>query len=816
MTDDLGRWIAARVDEDAELPPEVGLLVLAALESDEALHEQLSEGGHEARPGGQAAAAVDQSEPPGAFLSSLQVKGFRGIGEAVTIDFSPQPGLTIVAGRNGSGKSSVAEALELALTGSTYRWKKKPVQWKESWRNLHHGSGALVRATIAEEGRGETTIGVDWPDDSVDVGAAETWVQRAGAKREPGLGALGWEAALDTYRPLMSYDELGGMLEAGPSALYDALAKALGVEQITDAIRRLDVQHKKLKEPGDELGKRRRLLREQAEAIADERAEQVATLLRKKSPDITALREVAIGVTTPDAGVLVDLRAVQSLAVPARDEVERVVSKLRGAVQRMSEAGEDHLARDRARLDVRIAALKVHEDHGDMSCPVCNQGELDTVWAATSRDLVRKRTEDLEDLDAARRELEAARAAVRTLVRPRPPALDHEPLPELTAQTRAARDAWDEWSALPSGDLPMADHLETRWLSLDEALPPLLSAAAEELQRRQDVWSPLATQVAGFCDDWDAWETSRESVENLGAATKWLKDNDVRLKNERLVPIGDRARAAWAMLRQESNVDLGALTLEGSNTRRRVSIPATVDGEDAGALAVMSQGELHALSLALFLPRASMPESPFRFLVLDDPVQAMDPAKVDGLVQLLSELATTRQVIVLSHDDRLSAAARRARVGATILEVARGSTSAVKVTRSLDPAQRYLEDARALTYDEDLPEETLRRTVPSMLRFAVEAAARDVVFDRRLTHGEALADIEALWSGHRTTRARVSLAIYDDVRNLDGWLARRHRSVGLGIATSGAHEGLRSVDDAKDACRDVEKLVKDLRDGVKQ
>ena len=46
----------------------------------------------------------------------------------------------------------------------------------------------------------------------------------------------------------------------------------------------------------------------------------------------------------------------------------------------------------------------------------------------------------------------------------------------------------------------------------------------------------------------------------------------------------------------------------------------------------MSQGELHALALALFLPRATAPESPFRFIVLDDPIQAMDPSKVEGFV----------------------------------------------------------------------------------------------------------------------------------------------------------------------------------------
>jgi DNA repair exonuclease SbcCD ATPase subunit len=31
----------------------------------------------------------------------------------------------VVSGRNGSGKSSFVEALELALTGTSYRWHEK-------------------------------------------------------------------------------------------------------------------------------------------------------------------------------------------------------------------------------------------------------------------------------------------------------------------------------------------------------------------------------------------------------------------------------------------------------------------------------------------------------------------------------------------------------------------------------------------------------------------------------------------------------------------------------------------------------------------
>ena len=89
-------------------------------------------------------------------------------------------------------------------------------------------------------------------------------------------------------------------------------------------------------------------------------------------------------------------------------------------------------------------------------------------------------------------------------------------------------------------------------------------------------------------------------------------------------------------------------------TRRKVALKVTVDGKDAEALGVMSQGELHSLALSLFLPRATLPDSPFRFICVDDPVQSMDPARVEGLARVLADTAKTRQVVVFTHDDRLT------------------------------------------------------------------------------------------------------------------------------------------------------------------
>ncbi|MFF2406506.1 AAA family ATPase [Streptomyces sp. NPDC058092] len=43
------------------------------------------------------------------YLDSVSVTGFRGIGPRVKLDLAPRPGVTLVVGRNGSGKSSLAE-----------------------------------------------------------------------------------------------------------------------------------------------------------------------------------------------------------------------------------------------------------------------------------------------------------------------------------------------------------------------------------------------------------------------------------------------------------------------------------------------------------------------------------------------------------------------------------------------------------------------------------------------------------------------------------------------------------------------------------
>src|SRR5262249_54929404 len=206
----------------------------------------------------------------------------------------------------------------------------------------------------------------------------------------------------------------------------------------------------------------------------------------------------------------------------------------------------------------------------------------------------------------------------------------------------------------------------------------------------------------------------------------------------------------------------GRIQPTGGGPRRRVALEVTVDGVEGAALGVMSQGELHALALSLFVPRATLPESPFRFIVIDDPVQSMDPARVDGLARVLESAAANRQVLVFTHDDRLPEAVRRLDIAADIVEVMRREASVVELRRALDPVGRYLEDAFAVASAGDLPSSAAASVVPGLCRLALEAACMEVVRRRRLTRGEPHAEVERALSEAGGLGPLAALALFDD------------------------------------------------------
>jgi energy-coupling factor transporter ATP-binding protein EcfA2 len=229
MNNDLRQLVEKRLESEGLLKKDWSSLVLAACAGGDALQRLLVQNAKTEPELSQA----KRKKHGGAYLASLSVQGFRGIGPKQTLTLSPAPGLTVIVGRNGSGKSSFAEALEVLFTGDSKRWSDRPKIWKEGWRSLHNAHPVGVTAEVLLEGEGTASVSGTW-DEGADLAEQKAFVQPKG-KPKTTLEQLGWRDAVVSYRPFLSYNELGSLLDEGPSKLYDALSLVLGLEDLVTA-----------------------------------------------------------------------------------------------------------------------------------------------------------------------------------------------------------------------------------------------------------------------------------------------------------------------------------------------------------------------------------------------------------------------------------------------------------------------------------------------------------------------------------------------------------------------------------------------------
>jgi recombinational DNA repair ATPase RecF len=672
--------------------------------------------------------------PSGVYLGAVTVSGFRGIGRAARLPLAPANGLTIVTGRNGSGKSSFAEAVEMALTGENSRWKDKSQVWKNSYANLHVGISPEIEVELAISGDSETSVvGRRWSSEKEGDSAAT--ITRPGQEPVP-LANLRLDQALTDFRPFLPYAELGSAIDK-PAEIYDKISAILGLGQLAAACKSLRDQvlagEKKVKAAMQE---RTDLLARLADAD-DPRAQLVHAELTGRRPELSAIEAIVGGDRRGEDEALRSLRDLAGLTGPDEETVREVAARLRAAMQAADHVRGTAAEDARARADLLDAALAHHRRHADdPDCPVCGSpGTFGAGWADRATAEITRLRSEAAAAEEARRELAAATEAAARLVT--------DPPDRLPAPLAEAWRAWTRCRSLTDLDLYVATG--TR---LAEQCRLAAEDAAAQLADQDGRWQELASAVAAWCHIAREAEAMQAALVPVKRADAWLRQVHDELRAERMEAQGQSTRLYWDIMRQQSNVALGPIRLTGRGPARRAELDVAVDDIPGAALGVMSQGELHALALTLFLPRALTPESPFRFLVIDDPVQSMDPAKVDGLAMLLELVAKHRQVVVFTHDSRLPEAIRRLRIPATILEVVRQERSEVDVVPCDDPIDRALKDARVIAGHPRLPAQVGQAVLPGLCRIALEATFTEMA--RRRLHGEG--------TDHGETERRVAEA----------------------------------------------------------
>jgi len=799
---------AERLLDDDTLDERTGQLVLAGL-TDEL--EDVLEGDTPSPP---PASIPDPPPPTRAYLGAVTARSFRGIGPSTTLPLEPGPGLTLVVGRNGSGKSSFAEAAELALTGTSSRWEaKKSKVWQEGWANLHGEEPPLIDVQLAIDGEpGRSTLAVRWSD-ATDLDSARWEVRKDGETAD--RVSLGWDEAVSLYRPILSYNDLGALLEDGPSKLYDALAAILGLEAVTDAINRLAEARKTAEKAAKGTKLQVKQLAGELDEVEDDRAREVAGCLGRSTWDLDRAEELAIADHAERSEVEVLGRLAQ-MQGPDPAKAGELAAAVRTAIKGVELLrGTDADRADRT-ADLLAMAASLHDDHGDQQCPVCDAGTLDTDRTAEIRAEAERLRGEAGAARAARRALDQAIDDARGLLAPTPTVLADAAGTGVAIDLVPVRDAWESWLGAPGADDPasLADHIETKASIVADATAVAAQAARVRRDQMDDAWRPWAMRIAALIPHAREVQDSALLIKQLKNAEGWLQATADELRDARFAPIADEVKQTWELLRQGSSVEIGDVVLAGSKTRRRVDVEVTIDDVEGVALGVMSQGELHALALSLFIPRATLPQSPFGFLLIDDPVQAMDPARVDGLAQLLAHLGEERQVVVFTHDDRLPEAVRRLELDARVVEVRRRSGSRVETVVATHPAITYVEDALSVVRAKTLPPQLKARVVPGVCRHAVEAVAIDLARRQLLAAGTSHAEVEAQLGANHTVMQQLALGLFGDAERTADVYSTLRNKVGpwavdtLKACNAGSHG--ENVDDLEDLVRSTRELVKKL------
>ena len=750
-------------------------------------------------------ATTDNLTAGPAYLRSITVEGFRGIGREAKLPLNPGVGLTVVVGANGSGKSSFAEAVERLLTGAIGRSERAAADEWLNWQNLHHNSGARVRVVL--QGALDTTditLTHRWADtDSIDAGLT-TMLQKGGAPEPWSPSTIA--DAMSSFPPLLPYARLGAAIRGQQFELFDAFNPLLGLgemERIERSLAKKFGAAEALLKSADTASKTSRQLVAQS-GLAEMSAMLAEIDAGARSPMEAAELVVSDGEDEDQAALreIASLRDFDEAAATA--EMKRVGSLERELAERMTPEFE----RAEQLAGLLEASVAFHQHGAVEQCPVCLTGTITDERQAQLVTALAAQKSAMDEVEELRRERVGALGRLRQQL-PRLPSTV-ESFAELEDLRRCSTDLSAALSEPSSVDTSIA-------FGLIAELGPFVSQARLQAQhRRDDRRTQLAPVIASFIE-WgraeDAAVDAKSDKKALTEARKWMRTTIESERKVRIEAISDSVLGTWQKLRQTSSVTMGALQLTGvaDRPRRKLELACEVNGVAASARSVLSQGELHALALSLFLPRALQAGSPFGFLIIDDPVQALDRRKVDGLAEVLAAAATTRQVVVFTHDDRLVDAVERLGLRADVLRVTRLDGSEVNVERCSDPVTRALEDAYVLMKDSGISHDVACRAVGAVCRTAVEECAVRRYRRRSLDKHVSLDDVDEVLSREEQFWPRVSLGLWNEVYHGAADRLRKqsaaHASL-FGALNNAGHELVRW--DPKDLLRDTERALTDL------
>lgn len=707
-------------------------------------------------------------------LRSVRISGFRGAANDSGLPgASPDPlflelprsvDVVVVHASNGTGKSTVTDALEVALSGGTTHATAFASHDTRVPVAVHAGTQRCEVSVVLDNDRDDRLIST-WRSLDGAEQAEVLWQPFGDPHGTAELPGASWAEVVAAHHPIVGYDHLTHRLRAGhlTEFVHDTLSLGGTWWKVWSL---LSTEHEVATESLARWTRIRqdvvKALTELDEDLADQHPEvrKPESLLVPDTPadDVAAWFATTFGEDRP---VLLTLNVDRHLGYDvtvARGTARESVQRYRDARDR----GDQALWAGDGLAALSELVERTGHRHGD-HCPVC--GSAAAEWRNHADRTLRELRIVREEFNLALADLtELARVLVDGVL----PLLRSDDLvPEISATAARLRAMVEP---LVGGRL--GSDQDSMWRTLvavtdDAAFDRELAVVLDALASTSDV-----------LEHWHA--ARRDCCAPLVAAQSRhgesaLRINGLRTALDRVAEAFDRTHEARrAAVEIEvgtplrtllADVDFGGLGIEVGHSNAEglnesASLRLTLDGRDGG-LGMLSAGQYNALVLALLLGADS--SGPFRFQVLDDPVHAFDEFRTDVFADLVArQAAGGKQIILLTHDEQLVEVLRRHVARICVLKLGRdehGSITQIDVTH---PWESLVSDARNLLQDNTnkntqahviLSPTTAGLLILAFCRQAVDAALREFVIETRRGSTDLTDAIDRLDKARVTSKA---------------------------------------------------------------
>ncbi|WP_158641298.1 ATP-binding cassette domain-containing protein [Amycolatopsis eburnea] len=684
-------------------------------------------------------------------LRSVETSGFRGAANGTgapgaeahpfRLSLPRSARVVVIQGANGTGKSTLADAVEVALRGSTEGSTAFISSALEQPQSRHTGTPGSDIVLSLENDHGDR-LRIAWRSDGSSENAEVTWrpADHVGEEVTARPGDR-WASAVSTQHAVVGYDHWTHRLRIGHLSEFVRDRLGLGDSWLT-LWHLLHTRHLKSAQALDCWLQARETAATALETLDEQLALQYPYARVPQAVQLPAGPAEDVGTWFEENFPTAERTGVDEPHVDPYLESD-VLEARRDAAAGLT--AYHHAKREQTAESVTGEGLRALMDlvehspsHPGGNCPAC--GVTGSDWREYARLTLQSARRVREEFNLAQARVSELRDI---LVDRLLPLLRHAerviPAISAAAKLRALVDPLVPLHPR-SDDDPAWRALKT--LVEDDRFAERLRTVLSELQSRtllDDQWRAARRRR---CEPFLAVDRthgeSAASVDATSQALVRLRAVYDRLHEQRRQVLADGTAVPLQELLGDIGIRRLVLNVEGSDNEGlddAIGLELAVK-EHVIRPGALSAGQYNALVLALLL--GANVQTPLRFLVLDDPVHAMDDFRADKFAELIAARAASgTQVVLLTHDQQLVDVLRHHVASLHLIKLSKDPNGNIVQLDATHPWQSLVTDARkVLSANTDsagrytvLSAETAAVLVLSFCRQAVDAVVREFVVE---------------------------------------------------------------------------------------